>query len=177
MTILTLEQLRGAWLTAGGAPEDADTAAAIAMAESGGNTAAILNTAYPNRPGYHEPAPGNLPEYSEGLWQVNIVANPGYIGLGLLTVSGNARAAVYLSGYGANFTPWSTYQSGAYEEFMPAAGQTGVIDPASAEQLASQYAPHSVAGWTDLTHALAVHLPARLTQSRRSRLAALRAIR
>jgi len=85
-----LEQL---WQAAGGNAGDAVLAASIAMAESGGN----------------QYATGGVGE--EGYWQINPVNGP----LATYDPMGNARAAVQLSGNGSNWSPWTTYTSGAYQ--------------------------------------------------------------
>src|SRR5690348_12608829 len=118
MAVLTHAQLEALWIFAGGSNATADTAAAIAQAESGGNTAAILNTAYPKLPGYHPPSAGALPEYSVGLWQINELAHPSYTTATLLSQIGNANAAVAISSGGASFSAWSTYQNGAYRNYL-----------------------------------------------------------
>ena len=84
-----LEQL---WESAGGSPAVAVTAASIAMAESGGN----------------QYATGTVGE--RGYWQINPVNGS----LSTYDPYGNARAAVIMSGNGANWSPWTTYTSGAY---------------------------------------------------------------
>jgi len=84
-----LEQL---WDSAGGNPSDAVMAAEIAMAESGGNPNAIS------------------PTDDYGLWQIN--ASNG--SLATLDPFANAKSAIILSGNGTNWSPWTTYTSGAY---------------------------------------------------------------
>lgn len=84
-----LEQL---WKQAGGNPADAFMAAEIAMAESGGNQYALS------------------PTNDYGYWQIN--ASNG--ALATYNAYGNARAAITLSGNGTNWSPWTTYTSGAY---------------------------------------------------------------
>ena len=84
-----LEQL---WIDAGGAPSAAFMAAEIAMAESGGNQYALSPTS----------------DY--GYWQIN--ASNG--SLATFNAYGNARAAITLSNDGTNWSPWTTYTSGAY---------------------------------------------------------------
>jgi LysM repeat protein len=85
----SLEQL---WDEAGGNPADAFMAAEIAMAESGGNPNAIS------------------PTDDYGLWQIN--ASNG--ALATLDPLANAKSAVILSNDGTNWSPWTTYTSGAY---------------------------------------------------------------
>lgn len=83
--------LEALWDAAGGNPASARTAAAIAMAESGGNPNAVS------------------PTNDYGLWQIN-----GSNGaLATLSPSGSARSAVILSHNGTNWSPWTTYTSGA----------------------------------------------------------------
>jgi hypothetical protein len=80
------------WESAGGSYGAAFTAAEIAMAESGGNQ-------------YATGAAGE-----RGYWQINPVNGS----LSTYDAYGNARAAIVLSGNGVNWTPWTTYTSGAY---------------------------------------------------------------
>jgi LysM repeat protein len=84
-----LEEL---WTQAGGNPADAFMAAEIAMAESGGNQYALS------------------PTDDYGYWQIN--ASNG--SLATFNAYGNARSAIILSDDGTNWSPWTTYTSGAY---------------------------------------------------------------
>lgn len=84
--------LEALWRSAGGNPGSAFIAAEIAIAESGGR----------------QYATGTVGE--EGYWQIN----PVNAGLATYNPYGNARAAIILSGNGANWSPWTTYTSGAY---------------------------------------------------------------
>jgi LysM repeat protein len=84
-----LEQL---WDTAGGNPSDAFMAAEIAMAESGGNQYALS------------------PTDDYGYWQIN--ASHG--SLATFNAIGNAQAAIQISDDGTNWTPWTTFNTGAY---------------------------------------------------------------
>jgi hypothetical protein len=84
--------LEALWQGAVGAPGEAFTAAEIAMAESGGNPGAVS------------------PTDDFGLWQVN--ASNG--ALATLSPAGSARSAVILSRDGADWSPWTTFTSGAY---------------------------------------------------------------
>ena len=84
------------WESAGGSPASAATAASVAMAESGGRQYATdLNGGASTDRGY---------------WQINSIhgAQSTY------DAAGNARAAVQISGNGADWSPWVTYNSGAY---------------------------------------------------------------
>jgi hypothetical protein len=113
-----ISQLVGLAQRAGFKGENAAVAAAVAMAESGGNTNAH-NTKYPDN--------------SYGLWQINMLDEPGYM-LGaerrkkfnlksnneLFNPVTNASVAYKLSG-GSNFGAWSTYNDGLHIPFLPAA--------------------------------------------------------
>lgn len=109
---LSYAQLMGLWINAGGSAGSAPVAAAIALAESGGN------------PTSHNPRP---PDDSYGLWQINMLGSMGparrqQYGLksntDLYDPATNARVAVIMSNKGANFRPWSTFTSGAYRKFV-----------------------------------------------------------
>lgn len=93
-------QLEAVWCQAGGSPTAAPIAAAIAMAESGGNTTAT-----------DQDSNGTV---DRGLWQINSVHGT----QSTYDVMGNARAAVAISSNGQNWSPWTTYTSGAYRTFV-----------------------------------------------------------
>lgn len=116
-------------LAAGFNPSQAVTMTAIALAESSGNPTAHN----PNR------ATG---DDSYGLWQINMIDTLGparrtQFGIdnndALYDPHTNAAAAFKVSGGGANFTPWTTFTSGAYKshlaEAQAAAG--GQVMPAA----------------------------------------------
>jgi LysM repeat protein len=84
-----LEEL---WEQAGGSSGQAITAASIAMAESSGEQFAT----------------GAAGE--RGYWQIN----PDHGSLSTYDPLGNAKAAVAISDDGTNWTPWTTFTSGAY---------------------------------------------------------------
>lgn len=95
-------------------PERARVAAAIGMAESGGNLTAHNTNA----------ATG---DNSYGAWQINMLGNMGptrRVLFGITTneqlfdLKTNARAMRILSANGADFSDWSTYKSGAYKPFL-----------------------------------------------------------
>jgi len=111
----TLPQLRDLALSAGFKGENADKAAAIAYAESTGNTQA-LNDNYKKGGG----------DNSFGLWQINMIDKPGYklgeerrrkFGLKsnkeLWDPQVNAKVALSISG-GSNFSAWTTYGGNTY---------------------------------------------------------------
>ncbi|MCW2907141.1 MAG: Peptidoglycan-binding protein LysM [Actinomycetia bacterium] len=89
---LSCNGLEALWVSAGGSAAVEVTAASIAMAESGGNQFAT----------------GTVGE--RGYWQINPVNGA----LSTYDAYGNARAAVSMSGNGTNWSPWTTYTSGAY---------------------------------------------------------------
>jgi LysM repeat protein len=84
-----LEEL---WEEAGGSHAQAVMAASIAMAESSGQQYATG------------------PAGERGYWQIN----PDHGSLSTYDPLGNAKAAVIISDDGTNWTPWTTYTSGAY---------------------------------------------------------------
>ena len=89
---LSCSGLEALWVSAGGSPAVEVTAASIAMAESGGNQFAT----------------GTVGE--RGYWQINPVNGA----LSTYDPYGNAHAAVIMSADGSNWSPWTTYTSGAY---------------------------------------------------------------
>jgi hypothetical protein len=101
-----------------GFPEgELDTAAAIAMAESGGDPGA-LNAV----PGAN--AKGRLPERSVGLWQINVLAHPEFDEATLRNPEENARAALAVfRKAGGSWRPWGTYTTSdprlSYRRFLP----------------------------------------------------------
>ncbi len=109
---MSFSELVNAALGAGCSPSGAQTAAAIAMAESSGN------------PGARNPVP---PDDSYGLWQINMLGKLGparrsQFGLtsnaDLYQADVNARAMAAVSGGCKNWSPWTTYTSGAYKKFL-----------------------------------------------------------
>jgi len=173
---LTHVQLEAAWIAAGGSPADADVAAAIAQAESGGDPSKINNTSDPSKPGYHAPSAGAQPEYSVGLWQINLVAHPGYTQAAMLTTTGNAGAAVAISSGGLSFSAWTTYEDGAYRPFLtgaaPPTGGTPVV-PTPAQGGASMQA---VRAWAGVSDAVARTLPRDIAAASKTTAAALRTL-
>lgn len=103
-------QLEGVWVQAGGNAQAAPMAAAIAMAESGGNSAA-----------QDLDSNGTV---DRGLWQINSVHGS----QSTFDVMGNARAAVAISNNGSDWSPWVTYQTGAYQQYL----QSGVAPDTTA---------------------------------------------
>lgn len=114
MANYTYAQLEGLWIQYGGNKAVAPTAAAIAMAESGGN---------PNAFNGADPSGG-----SKGLWQIN----GAHGAQSSFDVATNTRAAIAISGDGKNWQPWSTFSSGAYRKYLNASAipaQTAGYNP------------------------------------------------
>lgn len=82
-------------------------AVAIALAESSGNPFVV---------GDSNITPGG----SVGLWQINLAAHPEYSAADLLDPQANADAAFQIyQDAGGQFTPWTTYKTGAYASYLP----------------------------------------------------------
>ena len=97
---LTLDGLRALAGEAGFS--DVDTAAAVAMAESGGNASAVGDGGQ-----------------SFGLWQIHVPSHPEVDRSRLLDARYNAAQALRISQHGSSWAPWTTYRNGAYRAFMP----------------------------------------------------------
>lgn len=117
MAFYTLDQLLGFAQQAGFQGSSAQTIAGIAYAESSGNDQAI---------NYSDPGG------SYGLTQINGAAH----GPTAANTLGNPleafQQAFQISNGGTNFTPWSTYNSGAY---LPYASQLGLSGSSSSSPL------------------------------------------
>lgn len=98
-------EIKSLWTRAGGSSSAQNMAAAIAMAESGGN---------PNIS--HRNSDGSI---DRGLWQINSVHGA----QSTFNRLGNAKAAVSISGNGRNWNPWTVFKTGAYKRFLSAAGK------------------------------------------------------
>jgi len=90
---LSCSGLEALWEAAGGSHGEAFIAAEIAMAESGGRQYA------------------HSPTNDFGYWQINGSHGPA---LATYNPIGNAKAAIAISSNGSNWTPWTTYVTGAY---------------------------------------------------------------
>ncbi len=97
--------------TAGFSGFDLDIAVAIALAESHGNPNAV----------------GDLDlGRSIGLWQINLAAHPEYLEEQLYDPQTNANAAFAIyQAAGNSFSPWTTFQTGAYQQFQPGSFSAG----------------------------------------------------
>ena len=112
MTRLAFDDLYRLAVNVGFPPGDsAVTAAAIALAESN-----VPATSPPtgNPEAIGDPTFGG----SYGLWQVNHPAHPEYDTESLLDPTYNAKAALAISAEGTNWSPWATYNSGAYKQYI-----------------------------------------------------------
>jgi hypothetical protein len=94
----SFQDLKDLWVQAGGNPQYADMAAAVALAESGGDP----NSTNVNQGGS---APGSL---DKGLWQINNYYHPSQSTYDPLQ---NARGAVQISQNGTNWRGWCTAYS------------------------------------------------------------------
>lgn len=104
MATYTYAQLEQLWINAGGSKATAPIAAAIAEAESGGNSQAT------------NPADNNGTQTSWGLWQISNGTHNQPVP-NILTPAVNAEQAV--AKYQASgWAPWGTYSSGAYQAFL-----------------------------------------------------------
>lgn len=92
---------------AAGIPNDElAIAVAIAMAESSGNPNAV-----------DKDSNGTV---DEGLWQIN--SSHGFTG-NEFNPTTNAQSMAIVSNGGTNWTPWVTYNTGAYQQYLPEAEQ------------------------------------------------------
>lgn len=106
MTIYSYAQLEQLWINAGGPKTLAPLAAAIAEAESGGNSQAV------------NPYDNGGSQTSWGLWQISNGTHAQPVP-NILNPAVNAQQAVSkYRGAGNSFSPWGTYDSGAYKQFM-----------------------------------------------------------
>lgn len=107
-------QLKSLWTQQGGNPLYADLAAAVAMAESGGRSDATNRNTN-----------GSI---DRGLWQINTVH-------GALSTNdpiANAKAAVKISSNGKNWSPWVTFNTGAYKKYLSPATLASATLPGGA---------------------------------------------
>jgi len=102
---------------AGFTGSDVGVAAAIALAESGGNPSA-----------YNPESQAGTPQGqgSFGLWQIYLKAHPEFSGWNLLDPQTNANAAfqVYQQ---QGFSAWSTFNSGKYTAFLAQAASSAPL--------------------------------------------------
>jgi hypothetical protein len=105
------DELKALWIAAGGAPAEAPTAAAVALAESAGNPQAM-----------NKNTNGSM---DVGLWQINFI-HKGAFGLpatveafvvALKDPATNARAAVRIKA-AQGWNAWVAYKNGKHKPFM-----------------------------------------------------------
>jgi hypothetical protein len=122
---MNFAQLRALAISAGFPDNsDADTAAAIALAESGGDPCANGD------PHNSSDCANDYTSSSFGLWQIHVPAHPQYNSTDLKNNPAyNAAAAFAIyKGRGGDFTDWSTFTTAdpnvSYLRFMPAGSAT-----------------------------------------------------
>jgi len=103
MATLSFRQIKSLAVRQGFPRDKAETLAAIALAESGGNPRAVYKT---DR------------EYSVGLYQINLKAHPYITAAEAYNPVTATQWAYQISGGGRDFTPWTAYTSGAYKRFL-----------------------------------------------------------
>jgi hypothetical protein len=100
-------QIAAAWCDAGGDPETAGLAAAVALGESGGDLGAI------------NPTDGRI-----GLWQA-----PSRRRVDLADPIDQAREAIARSNNGTNWHEFPAYKMGVFRNFLPNCGRGPVNNP------------------------------------------------
>ena len=143
MTVLSAGQIAGYAEAAGFSGAQVPIAVAVALAESGGDPTAENHDS------------NGTTDY--GLWQINSVH--GYDPNQLLDPAFNAKAAYEVSGGGTHWTPWVTYNSGAYKQYLgQATGATPV--PTSGAQPVSVWGDLNPKNWLgDLGHVMKDAVP------------------
>ena len=169
---LTHAELETLWILGGGSPDTADVAAAVAQAESGGCQYALAGPVdiRPVRACRWRITNG---ENSCGFWQINLRAHPQYSAPSIFAQDVNASAAVAISSDGTDWTPWSTYTSGAYTQYLSGQGPQNIY---TGTPLAT--GQHQVSSaWGQWMRALGVHAPAELRGVRAARSRIRKAVR
>lgn len=134
--VLTPAQIAYYAQNAGFSGADLITAVAVALAESSG----VPNTYNP------ETAAGAPEGYgSYGLWQIYLNVHPEYSNENLYDPQTNANAAYAIYSAAGGFSPWSTFNSGAYEAYLAPAQSAAAPASASASSIPGQ-PPISAAG-------------------------------
>lgn len=175
MATFTHAQLEELWVLAGGSEAAADTAAAIAQAESHGCQYAKAGP-IDDRPVKQCTYRHTNTENSYGLWQINRRAHRQYSAAQLYTAAGNASAAVAIAKGGLSFQAWSTYKNGAYKQFLTGGGtpapQPGPTTPPTGDNVT----PNMHGGWADLRNSVNKHVPRQLAAADTATRAAYRAL-
>lgn len=122
---LSYADIEGYWIAAGGSSSTAKTAAAITGAES---------SFYPGiiQQGVDYCDSGTSDEAGWGLWQITCGNSESSYGIDyqILDPWNNAEAAVAKYKAAGGFSPWSTYTSGAYKNYLESVSpNTSVTDP------------------------------------------------
>lgn len=177
----TFDFLKNEWYVAGGGQGEADVAAAIAFAESGGCQYALAGPR-DIRPVKECTWTVTDGENSCGYWQINLREHPQYSAPSIFDPLTNAAAAVAISNDGKDFGPWTTYRDGAYLPFLKEYGGQGTTPPPPPKPPDSYgdtaTVPNGVwnTGWQHLSKTLAHTLPNALVYSQRSGEQTLRTI-
>ena len=103
----SISECAAAWKSTGAG--NCATAVAVCAAESGGNTGA-RNV---NSDSHHS--------VDRGLWQINNYWHPEVSDSCAYSANCNANAAKSISSGGTNWTPWATYNGGAYKAHLSSA--------------------------------------------------------
>jgi hypothetical protein len=175
MATFTHQQLEELWTLAGGLPQWADTAAAIAQAESQGCQYAKAGPT-DDRPVKQCTYRKTNLENSYGLWQINRRAWPQYSASSLYTPTGNADAAVAVANGGTDFGPWTKYTDGAYKQYLQNPGSTTPQPGTTFTPPGTARIPQAHRGFADLRNSANKHLPTQLERSHRTGLATLRTL-
>lgn len=109
VTTMNAQQVSAVASAAGFSGNALDVAVAIAHAESGFN---------PSAKGYNKDAAGNVTSVDRGLWQINSHYHSEVSDACAFDPSCCAKAAYTISNGGTDWTPWSTYNSGAYKQYL-----------------------------------------------------------
>lgn len=144
-TLYSYAQLMGLWINNGGPAPVAPVAAAVAMAESGGCSTAL------------NPVDNGGKQSSYGLWQIS---NGTHTPPASNWSDGNVNAQLAVAKYkgaGNSFSPWGTYDSGAYTPYLspgttpdtnvPGAGTTPANANANAALAAAASSPDCLLGF------------------------------
>jgi Lysozyme like domain len=119
MTVYSYAELERLWISAGGSKALAPLAAAIAEAESGGNSDAL------------DPNDNGGLQSSFGLWQIsNGTHQPPSAQWSNPAVNAQLAVAKY-KGAGNSFKPWGTFTSGAYKAFLSSSTTPAASVPGS----------------------------------------------
>ena len=172
-TSFTHADLMTLWELNGGSPALADTAAAVAQAESGGCLYA--------KHGPTDDRPVKICKYifstgedSYGLWQINRQAHPQYSAASLYTANGNAAAAVAIATGAVPFYPWTQYRNGAYIPFLTTAAPGPVAGPPGPTPAQGGASMQAVRAWGGVSDAVARTLPRDIAAAARTTQGALR---